>query len=112
MKPNVGGMGQYWGDQPFTDSPYAGAIVIFLFVFGLFIVEGRLKWVIVITTILSIFLSWGKNFMPLTEFFLDYFPGYNKFRAVSMILVLAEFGIPLLAILAIDKVIKNPELIK
>ncbi|MGQ0828317.1 MAG: hypothetical protein ACT4ON_07975 [Bacteroidota bacterium] len=108
MRESVAGSSQYWGDQPFTISPYSGAIVIFLFVLGLFFVEGRMKWALLTATLFSILLSWGKNFMPLTEFFLDYFPGYNKFRAVSMILVIAEFTIPLLAILAIDKLLKHP----
>ncbi len=112
MKESIGGMSQYWGDQPFTTSRYSGAIIIFLFVFGLFIVEGRIKWAILISVILSILLSWGKNFMPVTNFFLDYLPGYNKFRAVSMILVLAEFAIPILAILAVDKLFKNPDIFK
>lgn len=112
MRESIGGTAQYWGDQPFTMSPYSGAIIIFLFVMGLFIVEGRLKWALLIGTILSILLSWGKNFMPLSEFFLDYLPGYNKFRAVSMILILAEFAIPLLAVLAIDKILKTPDFFK
>lgn len=112
MKSSVANSAQYWGDQPFTDSPYSGAIVIFLFVLGLFVVEGRIKWSLLTATIFSILLSWGHNFMFLTDLFLDYFPGYNKFRAVSMILMVAEFCIPILAMLAIDKVIKNPEIFK
>jgi len=103
----------YWGDQPFTSGPtYAGAIIIFLFVLGLFYVKGWIKWSILTVTILGILLAWGKNFMPLTDFFLDYFPLYNKFRAVSMILVIAEFAIPILAILAIWEVVKNPKIIQ
>ncbi len=112
MRETIGNFPQYWGAQPFTDSPYAGSIIVFLFVLGLFIVEGRLKWALLTTTILSIMLAWGHNFMSLTSFFLDYFPGYNKFRAVTMILVLAEFAIPLLAILAVDKILKNPDIYK
>lgn len=112
MKSSIGGMSQYWGDQPFTSACYAGAIIIFLFVFGLFIVEGRIKWSILIAVILFSALSWGKNFMPMTNFFLDYLPGYNKFRAVSMILVMVEFSVPILAILAIDKIYKTPAIIK
>lgn len=101
---------QYWGDQPFTSGPvYTGAIIVFLFVLGLFIVEGSLKQALVIATVLSILLAWGKNFMWFSELFLDHFPGYNKFRAVSMILVIAEFTIPLLAILAFDKLIKTKQ---
>ena len=93
----------YWGDQPIVSGPtYAGAIVIFLFLLSLFLLKGRFKYWILTLTILSIFLAWGKNFMPLTELFLDFFPGYNKFRAVSMILIVAEFTLPLLAFLAFN----------
>ncbi|MCK4677191.1 MAG: YfhO family protein [Bacteroidales bacterium] len=107
----------YWGNQPGTSGPvYVGAIVMFLFVFGLFIVESRYKWWLLTATILSIFLAWGKNFMPLTNFFLDYIPMYNKFRAVSMTLVIAQLTIPLMAILAFqrifDKKIDRKKLIK
>ena len=92
----------YWGDQPFTSGPvYVGAILFFLFVLGIFIVRGVYKWWLVSATILSILLAWGHNFMPFTEFFLHYVPGYNKFRAVSMTLVIAELCIPILAILAL-----------
>lgn len=112
MRESIGGMSQYWGDQPFTAARYAGAIIVFLFVLGLFLVEGRIKWAILISVILSFLLSWGKNLMPVTNFFLDYLPGYNKFRAVSMILILAEFAIPVLAILAVDKLFKNPDILK
>ena len=95
----------YWGDQPGTSGPvYVGSIVIFLFVLGLFLVKGRIKWWLLTATILSIMLAWGKNFMPLTNFFLDHFPMYNKFRAVSMMLVIAELTIPLLGFIALQKV--------
>ncbi|RLD75554.1 MAG: hypothetical protein DRJ10_15055, partial [Bacteroidetes bacterium] len=81
----------YWGDQPGTSGPvYVGVIVMFLFILGLFIVNNKLKWILLTVTILSILLSWGKNWMPFTDFFIDYIPGYNKFRAVSMTLVIAE----------------------
>jgi hypothetical protein len=103
---------QYWGDQPTTSSPYAGAIIVFCFVLGLFIVPGRMKWALLVITIFSMALSWGKNMMWLSDLFLDYFPGYNKFRAVSMILVLSELVIPVLAVLALDRMIKNPGLFK
>ena len=94
----------YWGTQPFTSGPtYAGAIVMFLFLFGLLFVKSEMRVWILLATILSIMLAWGKNFMPLTDLFLDYFPGYNKFRAVSMILVIAEFTIPLLGFVALNK---------
>lgn len=93
---------QYWGSQPWVDGPvYVGAIVVFLFILGLFILRGTLKWWLLAATVLSVMLAWGKNFMPLTNLFLDYFPGYNKFRAVTMILVIAEFCIPLLGMLAL-----------
>ncbi|MCX6300992.1 MAG: YfhO family protein [Bacteroidia bacterium] len=98
---------KYRGDQPSTSSVYAGAIVIFLFVLGLFLVEGREKWWLLAATVLSILLSWGRNFMPLTDLFLDYFPGYNKFRAVSTILVISGFTIPLMAALALRNVFQN-----
>jgi len=94
----------YWGTQPFTSGPtYAGSIVMFLFVFGLLFVKSKIRVWILLATIMSIMLAWGKNFMPLTDLFLDYFPGYNKFRAVSMILVIAEFTIPLLGFVAFNK---------
>jgi len=98
----------YWGDQPFTSGPtYAGSIVMFLFIFGLLFVKSEMRVWILLATIMSIMLAWGKNFMPLTDLFLDYFPGYNKFRAVSMILVIAEFTIPLLGFVALNKFIKS-----
>jgi hypothetical protein len=94
----------YWGTQPFTSGPtYAGSIVMFLFIFGLLFVKSEMRVWILLATIMSIMLAWGKNFMPLTDLFLDYFPGYNKFRAVSMILVIAEFTLPLLGFLALNK---------
>ncbi len=103
----------YWGDQPGTSGPvYVGAIVMFLFVLGMFIVRDRLKWPLIVVAILSILLAWGKNWMPLTNFFIDYIPGYNKFRAVSMILVIAELVIPLLAMMALNEVFVKPELIR
>ncbi len=100
----------YWGDQPGTSGPvYAGAIVMFLFVLGLFFVKGKYKWILLGGTILSILLGWGKNFMPFTDFFLDYIPGYDKFRAVSMTLVIAELTIPVLGFLGLYQLYKNPE---
>lgn len=95
----------YWGTQPGVAGPvYIGAIIMFLFVFALFAVDNKFKWWLLAATILSILLAWGKNFMPLTNFFMHYVPGYNKFRAVSMTLVMAEFCIPLLAVLGLQKV--------
>lgn len=94
----------YWGDQPFVSGPaYIGAIVVFLFVLGLFIVEGKMKWWLLSGTIMSLALSWGKNFMPLTDLMLDYFPMYDKFRAVASIQVIAEFTMPFLAVLALKE---------
>ncbi len=104
---------QYFGDQPMTSGPvYVGAFVLFLFLLGCFIVKGPLKWALIGATVFSILLSWGRNFMGLTDFFIDYIPMYNKFRAVSSILVIAEFTIPLLAIFALKEVLSNPESLK
>jgi len=98
----------YWGTQPFTSGPvYVGAIICFLFVLGLFIVKGPYKWALLVATLFSILLSWGKNFMPLTELFFAYFPMYNKFRAVSSILVVAQVTMPLLGLLAIKTIMEK-----
>ena len=105
-------LGQYWGDQPGTSGPvYVGAFVLMLFVLGLFIVKGPIKWALLAATILSILLSWGHNFMPFTNFFLDYIPMYSKFRTVASILVIAEFTIPLLAMMALKKIVDEPDLL-
>ncbi len=94
----------YWGSQPIVSGPvYLGAIICFLFVLGLFLVKGRNKWWLLSATILSILLSWGKNFMPFTEFFVDYIPMYNMFRAVSMTLVITALCMALMASLAIQE---------
>ena len=106
-------IGQYWGEQPGTSGPvYVGAFVLMLFVLGLFIVKGPMKWALLAATVLSILLSWGKNFMGLTDFFLDNVPMYAKFRTVASILVIAEFTIPLLAMLTLKKLIEEPEILK
>ena len=106
-------LGQYWGEQPGTSGPvYVGAFVMFLFVLALFIVKGPMKWALLAATVLSILLSWGKNFMGFTDFFIDYVPMYNKFRAVSSILVIAEFTIPLLAMLGLKEVVTRPQLLQ
>lgn len=103
-------LGQYWGEQPGTSGPvYVGAFVLFLFILGLFIVKGPMKWTLFIATLLSITLAWGKNFMPWTDFFLDYVPMYDKFRTVASILVIAEFTIPLLAMLALRELAKDED---
>lgn len=93
---------KYWGTQPGTAGPhYVGAIVFFLFVLGLFLIKGPEKWWLLAATLLSVMLAWGKNFMPLTNLFIEYFPGYNKFRSVPFTLVIADFCIPLLGFLAL-----------
>lgn len=103
------GLNHYWGNQPFTSGPvYVGAFVLFLAVLAMFIVPGKLKWGLFVVTILSILLSWGKNFMWFSDIFINWFPMYNKFRTVSSILVIAEFTIPVLAILALKEWIENP----
>lgn len=108
-----GSLTQYFGTQPMTSGPvYVGAFVLFLFVLGCFLVKGPLKWALVGATLFSIVLSWGKNFMVLTDLFIDYVPMYNKFRAVSSILVIAEFTIPLLAVFALKRLLEEPELLK
>ena len=106
-------MGQYWGEQPGTSGPvYVGAFVIMLFILGLFVVKGSIKWALLAATILSITLSWGHNMMWLTDLFIDYMPMYAKFRTVASILVIAEFTIPLLGLLALKKLIDEPESIQ
>lgn len=103
---------QYWGEQPGTQGPvYVGAFVLMLFILGLFIVKGPMKWALLAATVLSVLLAWGKNFMPFTNFFIDYVPMYAKFRTVASILVIAEFTIPLLAMLALKKIVDEPEIL-
>ena len=105
-------LGQYWGDQPMTSGPvYVGAFVLMLFFLGAFIVKGPVKWALLASTYLSIMLAWGHNFMPLTDFFIDYVPMYAKFRTVASILVIAEFTIPLLAMLGLKEIIDNPKIL-
>lgn len=113
FKRSIAQQNHYWGEQRLTSGPvYVGAIIAFLFILGLFIVKGRMKWVLLTATIVSIVFSWGSHVMGLTNFFLDYLPGYNKFRAVSMTLVIAELCIPLLGILALQTIIEKPQIIK
>ncbi len=103
---------QYWGDQPMTSGPvYVGAFVLMLFFLGAFVVKSPVKWALVAATWLSIMLSWGRNFMPLTDFFIDYIPMYSKFRTVASILVIAEFTIPLLAMLGLKEIMDNPKVL-
>jgi hypothetical protein len=107
------GLPMYWGSQPMTSGPvYVGAIICFLFVLGLFIVNRRWTAWLVAGTILSLLLAWGKNFEAFNYFMFDYFPGYNKFRAVSSALVIAQITIPFLALLALWKVVSERDLIK
>lgn len=104
---------QYWGDQPMTSGPvYVGAFVLMLFFLGAFIVKGPIKWALLASTYLSVMLSWGHNFMWLTDLFIDYMPMYAKFRTVASILVIAEFTIPLLAMLGLKEIIDNPDILK
>ena len=106
-------IGQYWGEQPGTSGPvYVGAFVLTLFILGMFLLEGSLKWAMLAATIFSILLAWGKNFMGLTDFFIDNIPMYNKFRTVASILVIAEFAIPLVAALTIKEIVEHPEKLK
>lgn len=102
----------YWGNQPFTSGPvYIGAIVFFLFVLGMFIVKNHIKWPLFAISIIAIMLSWGHNMMWFTDFFFDYIPGYSKFRTVTMILVIAELCLPIIAILALAEIYKHKKII-
>ena len=113
FKDNIAQSNAYCGDQPGTSGPvYVGAIVVFLFVLGAMTVKGKLKWALLVATLLSILLSWGKNFMGFTNFFLDHVPGYDKFRAVSMTLVIAEVTMPLLGFLGLAAIAKSPDSFK
>lgn len=103
----------YWGDQPFTSGPvYVGAILCFLFILGFIVLKSSIRWWVLGASALSILLSWGHNFMPLTDFFLEYIPGYNKFRTVSMILVIVQLTIPLLGMLALHQILFDSDKIK
>ena len=98
----------YWGDQPILEAPaYIGASIFFLFILSLFIVRGPFKWWLLISFIISLTLSWGKNFPLLTNFFIDYFPFYNKFRAVSSIQVIIEFAVPFLSVIGLHKFLSD-----
>jgi len=106
-------LGQYWGEQPGTSGPvYVGAFVCMLFVLCLLIVRGPMCWALLLATMLSVALSWGKNFMGLTDVFLDYVPMYDKFRTVASILVIAEFTIPLMAMMALKRFIDDPSCVR
>ena len=109
----VAGQNQYWGDDPFTEGPvYAGAFLMTLFIMSLFLLRTRLKWALFSVFLLTVFLSWGQNMMWLTNLFADYFPMYSKFRSVSSILVVAEFIIPLLAVLMLKEIVTHPDILR
>lgn len=101
---------QYFGDQPMTNGPvYVGAFILLLAVLALFMVKSPMKWALFAVSVLAVMLSWGHNFPGFTDFFIDHFPAYNKFRAVSSILVVVEFTVPLLAVLCIRKMTDTPD---
>lgn len=109
-KDYIANTSQYWGDQPFTSGPvYLGALVFLLAILGLFFIKSSIKWPLLVVTILALFLSWGNNMMWFTDLFLDYVPMYSKFRAVTIILVIIELCIPLLAILFLNQLYHNRE---
>ena len=114
MKQYVAESDRYWGEQPSLSAPsYAGALILFLAVLGFIFMKGNsLRWALAIAAIWSIMMSWGHNFMFLTNLFLDYFPMYNKFRAPSMAMVVAEMVFPILAVLGLKKIIEDPGIIK
>jgi hypothetical protein len=104
--------GLYWGDQPMTSGPvYVGVVMLFLFALAMYFVKSPVKWVYLAISILALALSWGKNFMGLTDFFIDYMPGYNKFRTVTIILVLIELCVPLMAVLLLERLYREREVI-
>ncbi|MCQ2252396.1 MAG: YfhO family protein [Bacteroidales bacterium] len=103
----------YWGDQPFTSGPvYLGAIIVFLFVLGMFIVESNAKWWLLAGTIVSLFMSWGNNCSAISDLLFNYFPLFNKFRSVSMALVIAQVCVPFVAMMALKEITDHPEYIK
>lgn len=105
------GIQQYWGDQPFTVGPvYVGALVCFLFILGIFYVRGPVKWALVAATVVSLLFAWGKNIPAVTDFLIDHLPMYAKFRTVSSALVIAEFTMPLLAVLCLYEVMRDRSL--
>ena len=108
LKQTLKHMPLYWGPQPFTAGPmYMGAITIFLFVLGLCLIKGREKWWIVIATVIAILLAWGNHFMWFTKLWFDYAPFYNKFRTVSMALIVLQVTLPLLGFYTLDRIIKE-----
>lgn len=112
MKEQIAQSDRYWGNQPGLSAPsYVGALILFLALLGVFLLKGSFKWVLAGASVWSVMLAWGKNFMPLTNLFLDYFPLYNKFRAPSMAMVVAEIAIPVLALLMVRHIAQNPGII-
>ncbi len=113
MRETVAGQNQYWGAKASTSGDnYSGAIVVFFFVLGLLLIKGPMRWWILISSLLSILLAWGNNFPALSYFFLDHVPFYNKFRTVEMTLVIVCFNIPLMAFVALDRIVKEPDIIQ
>lgn len=105
--------GQYFGNQPMTNGPvYVGAFILLLAVLAMFVVRGAMKWCLFGVALLAILLSWGHNFMPFTEFFINHFPAYNKFRTVSSILVIVEFVVPLLALMCVGEMVRQDDFYK
>ena len=108
----VKGSSRYWGNQPFTSGPvYLGAVIIFLFVLGMFIVDSKAKWWLLAATLFSLFMSWGSNAGFWTDLMFDYFPMYNKFRSVSMALVIAQVAVPFVAMMALKTIYDNPNIL-
>lgn len=100
----------YWGEQPIVSGPtYVGVVMVFLMILGLVYVKDRRKWVLFFVGVLALMLSWGKNFMGLTDFFIDNVPGYNKFRTVTIIMVLIELIVPLIAVWFLDMMLRDKE---
>ncbi len=113
FRQNIGKMSQYWGGRPFTSGPvYAGAIICFLFMLGIFFYKGPDKWWLIAATIFSFMLAWGKHISWFTDIMFYHFPLYNKFRTVEMAMVIASFTIPTLGLLGLREIFKKPELIK
>ena len=110
FKKDVQGSNQYWGEQPFTSGPvYLGVTVVFLAILALVYSENKYKWALLVVTLLTVMLSWGKNLMGFTDIFLDYLPGYNKFRAVTIILAIAQICVPLLGVMFLHKLVKSKD---
>jgi len=103
----------YWGEQPIVSGPtYVGVVMVFIMILGLFYLDDKRKWVLFGVGLLALVLSWGKNFMGLTELFIDYIPGYNKFRTVTIIMVLIELVVPLIGVLFLEQLFKNRDVLK